>query len=674
MSPAVDRRVRRAATSQVASFGAPAFAHRIVAVSVLVTVVLTIMAVIATSQRPAGSEWSVLRPGVGVAVGVAAWYPPRYSAVIAVCAAVAAGLGGAILGRPLIICLGNAIVAGAEAWIGARVLRGGGDIVPSLTDRQGLRRLVAACAAVAVVTALGLGGSAFFALGVDQVLPTLGLTVLTHVVGMLLVAPLFFRAPPPVPRVTAREVVLQWIALISTVAISFYFTNGIPIYFVVLPALVWGATRLQYRMFVVQLALALLSISELTNAGFGPFGPEEFGVVVRTLLVGSLSLTIGILFFTVLVGSALAATAQASLEESERIVREVIAVSVTGFASLYESGGELRLSGINASGRVILLGESAESSDSLKLRTIFDSNELTTLREALKKVTSHSPTPWTVQLISTRLGRVLEASMVGLAAPVVPRASFQFIDVTDREAVRARYAAERHRAVEIQAALVPQRSLVAPGYEIAGRSMASRALGGDFYDWYARPDGFTVSVGDVMGKGTGPSILAATLRTSLRLAGESRSPASALGRLATVVEAELSNAASFATMFTANVTAENGAVSYADAGHGLALICATDGTVTQLESKGLPLGVLADSAWVDKSDRLAIGDTLVLFSDGVLDLFDGTLAAIDEVALITQSAPSCEALLDQIFDLADPESLDDDITVVAVRRITIARE
>jgi sigma-B regulation protein RsbU (phosphoserine phosphatase) len=64
----------------------------------------------------------------------------------------------------------------------------------------------------------------------------------------------------------------------------------------------------------------------------------------------------------------------------------------------------------------------------------------------------------------------------------------------------------------------------------------------------------------------------------------------------------------------------------------------------------------------------------VLFSDGVLDLFDGTLAAIDEVALITQSAPSCEALLDQIFDLADPESLDDDITVVAVRRITIARE
>jgi sigma-B regulation protein RsbU (phosphoserine phosphatase) len=124
-------------------------------------------------------------------------------------------------------------------------------------------------------------------------------------------------------------------------------------------------------------------------------------------------------------------------------------------------------------------------------------------------------------------------------------------------------------------------------------------------------------------------------------------------------------------MFTANVLAESGEVLYADAGHGLALICAADGTVTQLESQGLPLGILVDSEWVDKTEQLHIGDTFVIFSDGVLDLFDGTLAAIDEVALMTKSAPTCEALIDQIFDLADSESLDDDISVVVIRRLAL---
>jgi len=530
-----------------------------------------------------------------------------------------------------------------------------------------------AAIAVGIATAIGLGTTAFFAFGVEHVLPTLGLSVTTHVLGMLFVAPLFFRPPPPRPPVAIREVLAQWVIHIGLVVVAFYVTNGIPVAFLILPALVWGASRLPYRIFVVQLALTSVAVSELSAAGFGPFGREIFGVVERSLLVGSLGMTISVMVFTIIVSAAVAATAQASMERTEKIGREVIAASVTGFASLYESGGELRLSGINASGRVILLGESAESGDSAKLATLFAAEELTELHQALENVTALEPTPWTVQLIETRSGRVLEASMVGLTASALPRASFQFIDVTDREAVRARYAAERHRAVEIQAALVPQDTLAAPGYEIAGRSMASRALGGDFYDWYTRPDGFTVSLGDVMGKGTGPSILAATLRTSLRLAGESRTPAKALARLAKVVEAELSSAASFATMFTATITAENGAVRYADAGHGLALICSTDGTVTQLESQGLPLGVLADSEWVDKTDRLVPGDTFVLFSDGVLDLFDGTLSAIDEVALMTKSAPSCEALIDQIFDLADSESLDDDISVVVVRRLAFER-
>ncbi len=671
MRPAVDRRSRSDEISQIASPGAPAFAHRFVLVSTVTTMGIFIVTAITTMIRPSGSEWAVLRPGAGIAIGVAAWYPPRYSALIAVCAALATGLGSAVVGRSLLVCLGSAIVAGAETWIGSRILRGGAGAVPSLSDRTGLRRLMIAAIAVGITTAIGLGLTAFFALGVDQVLPTLGLSVTTHVLGMLLVAPLFFRAPPPLPPIATREVLAQWVVHSGIVAVAFYLTYGIPIAFLVLPTLVWSATRLPYRMFVVQLALTSVAISELSAAGFGAFGSASYGVVERTFLVGSLGVTITIMVFTVIVGSAMAATAQANLDAREKWGRDAILASVTGIGVVHYTDGELWLSEVNPSGMATLRKELPGVGESSRAAEIFAPAEVELLRTVLGNVTLETPIPWNVQLVTTQSGRTLEASMVALANSAPDRASFQFIDATEREIVRAQYAAERSRAVEIQAALVPHETLNTAGYEIAGRSMASRALGGDFYDWYARPDGFSVSLGDVMGKGTGPSILAATLRASLRLSGETRTPARTLGHLATVVAPDLSNASSFATMFTANVLAESGEVLYADAGHGLALICAADGTVTQLESQGLPLGILADSEWVDKTEQLHIGDTFVIFSDGVLDLFDGTLAAIDEVALMTKSAPTCEALIDQIFDLADSESLDDDISVVVIRRLAL---
>ena len=64
---------------------------------------------------------------------------------------------------------------------------------------------------------------------------------------------------------------------------------------------------------------------------------------------------------------------------------------------------------------------------------------------------------------------------------------------------------------------------------------------------------------------------------------------------------------------------------------------------------------------------LAPGDTLVSVSDGVLDLFDGTLAALDEVEAIVRRSESAQDAVDTLVAMTG-RSAPDDVTAVVVRR------
>lgn len=69
------------------------------------------------------------------------------------------------------------------------------------------------------------------------------------------------------------------------------------------------------------------------------------------------------------------------------------------------------------------------------------------------------------------------------------------------------------------------------------------------------------------------------------------------------------------------------------------------------------------------TSQLDPGDALVVFTDGVLGIFDGSLTALDEIARLSESAPSSEALVDVLSTMVDPDGLDDDVTIIVVRRL-----
>ena len=221
----------------------------------------------------------------------------------------------------------------------------------------------------------------------------------------------------------------------------------------------------------------------------------------------------------------------------------------------------------------------------------------------------------------------------------------------------------------MQRRLLPQSVPDLPGYDVAGACVPSGAVSGDFFDWQRTPDGMVVTLADVMGKGVGAAMIAATVRASLRAAASSGSPADTMALVDRIVEPDLDANGAFVTLLHLRLDARSGDVEVVDAGHGLGILCRADGTREVVPSLNLPLGVLGTQTWATSAVHLEPGDLLLLCSDGVLDLFDdaaGALAAAADVA--TGASSTAAAAVESITRLASEGRHPDDVTVVAIRR------
>jgi hypothetical protein len=228
---------------------------------------------------------------------------------------------------------------------------------------------------------------------------------------------------------------------------------------------------------------------------------------------------------------------------------------------------------------------------------------------------------------------------------------------------------ELEHAARVQAGLLPRTPPDVPGYAVAGACLPSRAVGGDFYDWATTPDGVVLSLVDVMGKGAGAGIMAAAIRAVLRGSVHGADVGRSLLYAGAILHGDLSGSGTFATAFHAALDAATGEVRYADAGHGLTLVLRAGGDVERLPATGLPLGVVDEAAREERSVLLGPGDLLVTFSDGVLDLVDGTLAAIPPVVDAVRGARTAEAAVEGVLRLAlAVTERPDDLTVLVLRR------
>lgn len=189
------------------------------------------------------------------------------------------------------------------------------------------------------------------------------------------------------------------------------------------------------------------------------------------------------------------------------------------------------------------------------------------------------------------------------------------------------YAERSHIAEVLQASLRPRALPTITGAEVAARFMPAGAhteVGGDFYDVFRSGDGvWTAIVGDVVGKGPEAAAVTAlarhTLRTASLLEGD---PGANLALLNRALRSD-SIEPHFCTVLYVRLCPGDGGLDcrLANGGHPAPLILRANGRVEPLDAGRGPLvGAFADARYGEAIVRLAPGELLLMYTDGVTEV------------------------------------------------------
>jgi predicted ATPase/serine phosphatase RsbU (regulator of sigma subunit)/tRNA A-37 threonylcarbamoyl transferase component Bud32 len=241
----------------------------------------------------------------------------------------------------------------------------------------------------------------------------------------------------------------------------------------------------------------------------------------------------------------------------------------------------------------------------------------------------------------------------------------------------ARIQEEVRLAASIQQELLPQHPPVIEGYEITGRNIPAMAVGGDYFDFIRIDDHrLAVCIGDVSGKGVPASLLMANLQASLRAQSlVTSSPRECLINSNRLLF-ESTSPEKFATLFYGVLDVRTHTFAYCNAGHEHPLLIDAAGGCRELSAGGIALGMLESFPFEEAVVPFAPGDLLVMYSDGVTEAMDMSVAQFGRAGLEAVLAGRHDLsldgltarLVDAVREHAGSAPQSDDITVVAIRR------
>ena len=264
-----------------------------------------------------------------------------------------------------------------------------------------------------------------------------------------------------------------------------------------------------------------------------------------------------------------------------------------------------------------------------------------------------------------------------LAIALLAAGYTMFINVIRTEVKhRARLEAEVKIAREIQESLLPEGSVESDWYTASGAALPATEVGGDFFDIIRlRDDRLAVAIADVTGHGVGAGILGAMTKSALR--AELVHDSSPLAVLTTVNAAlvQLSDEKTFVTFAYALIDKSTKAIRYATAGHPpLFLLRSRLGTIEQLRTVNLALGLRDDAAFATGEVPFEPDDLLVLYTDGILEAADPRGEEFGEQRLRRSIIEGPRdprelfaALLKTLTRFAGSSSFQDDVSILSIR-------
>ena len=236
---------------------------------------------------------------------------------------------------------------------------------------------------------------------------------------------------------------------------------------------------------------------------------------------------------------------------------------------------------------------------------------------------------------------------------------------------------EVEMAAEVQRLFLPRSDPDVAGFELAGDMHPARVVGGDYYDYLARPDGrMRLVIADVSGKGVAAALLMSATAAAVQL--ETNEPRK-LGDVARHLNNELfalQDDGRFVTVLLGELDPRSGQLKYINCGHNPALLVRRDGgEAIWLHASCTPVGMSPEMDCALEEITLAPGDIMVWYTDGLTEASDGDAKEFGTKRLLESvrmhSGGTAREICDQLWrDVAaftQRNSLDDDLTMMVIK-------
>lgn len=250
--------------------------------------------------------------------------------------------------------------------------------------------------------------------------------------------------------------------------------------------------------------------------------------------------------------------------------------------------------------------------------------------------------------------------------------------LAEMERAKQIMARDLDQAAEIQQLYLPASAPAVKGLDLAGHNAPCRTVGGDYFDFFPYEGSRVAMVlGDVSGKGMPASLLMMGLQARVQaLAEEPKDLASVMTRLNRLTCANCP-ANRFITVFFCILNGETGELIFCNAGHNPPLIVRNNGEHEKLEGGGPVIGIIPTIEYREYRTMLEVGDTLVIYSDGVTEAADASDDEFETDRLAETVRRGRHLPATEIVDLirqavtvhaaGAPQA--DDITIMVARRV-----
>ena len=267
---------------------------------------------------------------------------------------------------------------------------------------------------------------------------------------------------------------------------------------------------------------------------------------------------------------------------------------------------------------------------------------------------------------------------VRLVAQVARIAAIKLETTRLREEAMAKQRLEQElrTAAEIQARLLPSEPPSIEGYTVYGVNKPARMVSGDYFDYVLQADGrLYFIIADVSGKGITAALIMSSLATAFSIFTRNYLSPSELLREINLTLTPKTSPYKFATVLVGILDRHSGVLNFANAGHVPPVVVTADGA-SELKMTDMVVGLFAAASYRDQTVTLAPGDSIVLFTDGIIEAENQTGDQLGGAPVLEclaklhccNASGLIEAVEHQVREFASGVPPGDDVTLLAIAR------